>query len=57
MTYMGRSNRIRLSDSELEQVKSTRQIVYQDDSVPMGVVVRRACEQLVANDQTNDVTF
>jgi len=56
---MGRNNRVRLSDTEIEQVKSTRQIVYGDSSVPMGVVIRRACEQLVSNnnEDTPDINF
>jgi hypothetical protein len=51
---MGRSNRVRLSDSELEQLKATRQIVYEDTSVPMGVVVKRACEELIT-DSNNEM--
>ena len=41
-----RQNRVRLSDDELEQVKQTRERVYGDQRVPMGVVIKRACEEL-----------
>lgn len=51
---MARENRVRLSDTELEQVKATRQIVYEDTSVPMGVVIKRACEQMVVESNDND---
>lgn len=47
---MGRENRVRLSDTELEQVKATRQIVFDDTSIPMGVVIRRACEAFLSQE-------
>jgi DNA-binding beta-propeller fold protein YncE len=49
-----RENRVRLSDTELAQVKSTRQIVYGDSSVPMGVVIKQACEEMVVESNDND---
>lgn len=44
-----RQNRVRLSDDELKQVKKTRERVYGDERVPMGVVIDQACEEMVKN--------
>ena len=46
---MARTNRVRLSNGEIETVKATRQLIYEDTSVPMGVVVKRACEALITD--------
>jgi hypothetical protein len=51
---MVRKNRVRLDDDEIAQLKMTRQVVYGDDSVPMGRVVAVACEQLIAEQQNDD---
>lgn len=44
-----RQNRVRLSDDELEQVKQTRERVYGDERVPMGVVIDQACKEMANN--------
>lgn len=44
---MVRQKRLRLSETELETVKSVKQLRYGDDPVPLGLVVREACERVV----------
>ena len=51
---MARTNRVRLSNGEIETVKATRQLIYEDTSVPMGVVIKRACEQMIADESEPD---
>ena len=50
---MVRDNRIRLSDDEKRVLELTRNTVY-DGSVPLGVVVSRACRSLLSSDESGD---
>lgn len=48
-----RDNRVRLSDQEKRVLELARATVY-DGEVPFGVVVERACRNLLSKEQTND---
>jgi len=55
---MARKRKVRLSDSEKELLRSTRTAVFGDENVPYGLVVERACKELLAdNNETNEVNF
>lgn len=46
---MVRQNRVRLSDQEKNIVDMTQKTMY-DEDVPRGVVIERACRNLMADD-------
>jgi hypothetical protein len=48
-----RDNRVRLSDQEKRVLELARATVY-DGEVPFGVVVERACQNLLAEEQNDD---
>ena len=55
---MVRDKKVRLSESEKELLRSTRTAVFGDENVPYGLVIERACKELLAdNNETNDVNF
>lgn len=46
-----RKKRIRLSDEEKDLLRTTRQEAFGDENVPYGIVVRKACRSLLAEDK------
>jgi len=55
---MARDKKVRLSESEKELLRSTRTAVFGDENVPYGLVIERACKELLSeNNDSNEVNF
>ena len=53
-----RDKRVRLSTEEKDLLRTTRQEAFGDENVPYGIVVRKACRALLAeNEDGNKVSF